>query len=182
VLLESPLSSFSWVRNLVVLGLGSQPETFDRFRETVPYLSALTRVKSLSLIYPPNFPNFDELLNLFCVFPSLQSVLLSGVRISDWTWSTSRPRLRPSLSSITLQEQTPGILLWLQPQKTFHAVRSFRGTIVDTEGFELMDSFLQPSAGTLQHLDITFGGDAYKCGKNYPQSFWYHQINSCAQN
>jgi hypothetical protein len=52
---------------------------------------------------------------------------------------------------------------------------------MDTEDFELMDSFLQPSAGTLQHLDITFGGNAYKCGKNYPQSFLYHQINSCAK-
>jgi hypothetical protein len=177
VLLESPLSSFSWVRNLVVFQ--SLPVAADWFYETVPYLTALKRVRSLSLLYPPPFSNFDELLTLLCVFPSLQSVLLSGVQISDCIWSPSRPRHCPSLSSITLQDYNPGIFQWLQSQKAIHVVRSFHATIMDIGDFELMDSFLQPSARMLQHLHITFENSM--CGETY-LSCWYHLINSCEQN
>jgi hypothetical protein len=151
-LLQSPLTSFSWVRNLEIYHCSP----VEAFHKTVPYLAALKRVNSLSLFTPTPFYNFDMLLNLLCIFPSLQSVSLSGVQFYEWTWSPSRPRHRPSLSSITIENGNSGIFQWLQSQQKTHTVRSFRATFADTEEFELMDSFLQPSAGMLQHLDITF--------------------------
>jgi hypothetical protein len=177
-LLDSPMTSFAWVRNLVVL---TRPGIYW-FRETVPYLAALKRVNSLSLIRPPPFSNFDELLNLLCLFPSLQSVLLSGVYISDWTWSPSRPRGCPSLSSISLETENSGIFQWLQSQKGIHKIVSFRTTIRNAHDFGLMDSFLQPSAGLLRHLHITFARLYSDQGENYLLSSRYQIINSCEQN
>jgi hypothetical protein len=167
-LLESPLTTFPWVRNLVVHESRDMPTAADWFHETIPHLAVLKRVESLSLVNLAPFSNFDELLNALCVFPSLHSVLLSGIRVSDWTWYKYRPRHRPTLSNITLEAENRGIIQWLQSQTKIHPVRSFSAVIVDREELELMDKFLQPSADILQHLHITFRSwDASKGSENY---------------
>jgi hypothetical protein len=174
MVLESPLSTFAWARNLTVgphLQLKSIP--VDWFHETVPYLSALKRLKSLSFIDPPSFSNFDELLNLLCIFPSLQSLSLCGVHISDMTWSPSRSRSCLSLSSITIRGVNPGIFQWLHSQNAIHAVRFFRASIGKAEDLELIGSFLNlnVNAGTLKQLHISFerwNGTPY--GENYLSS------------
>jgi hypothetical protein len=138
---------------------------YQWFHKTVPYLVVLKRVHSLSLTCPFLF-SIDELLNLLCVFMSLQSVLLFSIYISDWTWSLSWARRRPRLSEFSgYSRKCSSLLLWNHPES------------------ELMDSFLQPSAGIIQHLHITFRRwNASGSDENYLFSCQYHLINSCEQH